>query len=331
LFIIFELLSNLDDFVKSSEINSKTNIMVDAQLYLDQNYPKETRRGIAELDLSNKNLTGDLNLELPASGFGDLRKLNTSFNKLNGVQVRSLPWLMEFDNSHNLLGGAWDFKRYPLSGNYTVIRKLNFSHNNIHDFSLNAPSLTHLDISNNVLNTIDLQTGEKLEVLNCSGNPITRLTWNSTYSPNLVYFDCVGGSKLVRENTDPTIANLPTPTGKVVSPDNGLSKGAISGIIVGVFSFILVVIGVWIVRREYGRKEISNPQTNQNNRTQQATTNLNELRSEEMTQFPSVSSRLEVEAREIFELTRSETIQELAGSSLNQGSPYQAQIQQPFK
>jgi len=45
---------------------------------LDQNYPKEKRTQITDLDISNKNLEGPLNL----TDFTHLQNLNISFNKL---------------------------------------------------------------------------------------------------------------------------------------------------------------------------------------------------------------------------------------------------------
>jgi len=55
--------------------------MVNAQQYLDKNYPKEKRKEYNELDLSSKDLEGFLTLD----GFTSLRKLNLSSNRLNGT------------------------------------------------------------------------------------------------------------------------------------------------------------------------------------------------------------------------------------------------------
>jgi hypothetical protein len=50
--------------------------MVQAQYYLDHYYPYRTRNTVSDLNLSNKNLTGDLNI----SNFFNLQKLDYSTN-----------------------------------------------------------------------------------------------------------------------------------------------------------------------------------------------------------------------------------------------------------
>jgi len=63
--------------------------MVDAQTWLDQNYPVANRATITELDLSNKNLEGTLNLT-DKEGFDHLYKLNISFNKLLHFNLKGI-------------------------------------------------------------------------------------------------------------------------------------------------------------------------------------------------------------------------------------------------
>lgn len=57
--------------------------MVNAQEYLDQNYPKEQRNKITNLDIKTKDLEGDLDL----SDFINLKKLNCSVNKLKSINL----------------------------------------------------------------------------------------------------------------------------------------------------------------------------------------------------------------------------------------------------
>ena len=60
--------------------------MVQAREYLDQHYPKENRRGLYELDLSNLNLIGDLDL----GGFLSLELININGNpELGKVTVNN--------------------------------------------------------------------------------------------------------------------------------------------------------------------------------------------------------------------------------------------------
>ncbi|KLL01542.1 MAG: hypothetical protein MRERC_16c002 [Mycoplasmataceae bacterium RC_NB112A] len=48
--------------------------MVSAQELLDKDYPKKNRKDIKELDISNKNLEGELNLE----GFDKFQEFDCS-------------------------------------------------------------------------------------------------------------------------------------------------------------------------------------------------------------------------------------------------------------
>jgi hypothetical protein len=50
--------------------------MVQAQYYLDRYYPSRLRNIVSDLNLSNQNLTGDLNI----SNFFNLQKLDYSAN-----------------------------------------------------------------------------------------------------------------------------------------------------------------------------------------------------------------------------------------------------------
>jgi len=72
--------------------------MINAQEWLDSNYPLKTRSEIKELNISRKNLEGSLDL----SGFNNLEKLDCSFNKLyHGVGLSNCSNLTELDCSHN--------------------------------------------------------------------------------------------------------------------------------------------------------------------------------------------------------------------------------------
>lgn len=152
--------------------------MVNAQQYLDQNYPTASRSNFTELDLSNKNLEGDL----VVSGFTNLRKFNVSFNKITSFNLY-LPAIEEYDNSHNLLAYNHQFTS-------TTLQKLNFSFNYITSYYLNTPSLIHLDTSSNLLTTLDTSSSSVLIELNCSNNPINLLSLNSSIS-SLTSFDCM--------------------------------------------------------------------------------------------------------------------------------------------
>ena len=59
--------------------------MVQAQEWLDENYPKEERSKISELDISNKDLEGYLKLE----GFVNLETLNCFDNRLTTLNLHN--------------------------------------------------------------------------------------------------------------------------------------------------------------------------------------------------------------------------------------------------
>jgi len=57
--------------------------MVNAQEYVDQTYPLHERSGIENLDLSDKNLEGEVDL----SDFTNLKEVNISYNPgLEGIR-----------------------------------------------------------------------------------------------------------------------------------------------------------------------------------------------------------------------------------------------------
>ena len=83
--------------------------MVNAQEWLDQNYPKEIRGEIKELNISRKNLEGGLELE----DFANLEKLDCSFNKLVWINNYWLSKLTELDCSHNHFSSEHFLKELP--------------------------------------------------------------------------------------------------------------------------------------------------------------------------------------------------------------------------
>ncbi|CAG8463354.1 21447_t:CDS:1 [Gigaspora margarita] len=79
--------------------------MVKAQAIVDKEYPKETRKNIKKLDLSNKNLEGFLKLE----GFSNLEVLNCSNNLLTDIDFADLnpETLKEIDLKNNKLSARF--------------------------------------------------------------------------------------------------------------------------------------------------------------------------------------------------------------------------------
>jgi tRNA A-37 threonylcarbamoyl transferase component Bud32 len=72
--------------------------MVNAQEYLDKNYPKDQRKIITELDISNKNLEGVLDL----SDFVNLEELHCGNNQLTNLILTSLKIRKIFGSGNKL-------------------------------------------------------------------------------------------------------------------------------------------------------------------------------------------------------------------------------------
>ncbi|RIB04212.1 hypothetical protein C2G38_700830 [Gigaspora rosea] len=79
--------------------------MAKAQAIVDKEYPKETRKNIKKLDLSNKNLEGFLKLE----GFSNLEVLNCSNNLLTDIDFADLnpETIKEIDLKNNKLSARF--------------------------------------------------------------------------------------------------------------------------------------------------------------------------------------------------------------------------------
>ncbi|RIA85607.1 hypothetical protein C1645_741451 [Glomus cerebriforme] len=223
--------------------------MVNAQIWLDANYPKEARASITELDISNKNLEGSLDFE----GFTNVRKLDFSFNKITQPYFSSyMSYLEELNVSYNQLSGQYVMANIP-----AFLKKFDFSHNNISSYTINFPSLTHLNASNNVINSLDLHIVNNLVELDCSNNPLSNLTLN--YSPDLISFNCLG-VKLTTTTTITSPSNLTvtvTPTLSNSSLVTGLS--ITTGIFGLYFLGTMVIAGIWFWKRSRDSKAIPTP------------------------------------------------------------------------
>lgn len=159
--------------------------MVEAKTYLDHYYPKPIRRMIWELNLSNKDLEGSLDL----TDFTSLRKLDFSYNpKLDAVWLSedSLKTIEEYNISASSAKGEW------LLTDFSKIKKFDCSNNKITKIDASkASGLTYLNVSSNLLSELELPTdSRKLEILDCSKNPdLTTLVFNPSLNPK--FFSCL--------------------------------------------------------------------------------------------------------------------------------------------
>jgi Leucine-rich repeat (LRR) protein len=122
---------------------------------LDRNYPKEGRNEITKLDISNKDLEGELDL----GEFKNLEVLKCSNNKLTGLNVSNCEKLKELGCYHNQLTQLILFNNNleKLDCRYNLLTDL--------DFNVLNQNLTRLNLSNNDFSTRDLSCFSRLTEL----------------------------------------------------------------------------------------------------------------------------------------------------------------------
>ncbi|RIA83273.1 hypothetical protein C1645_861119 [Glomus cerebriforme] len=127
--------------------------MVNAQEWLDQNYPKEIRKEIKQLNISKK----DLEEKLDLSDFIELQKLNCSHNCLTNLNISQCKKLKDLRCDFNKL------TRLDIE-NLKELEKIDCNDNCITDFdhsSLNPDKLTYLNITDNNFPKQDLSIFSK--------------------------------------------------------------------------------------------------------------------------------------------------------------------------
>lgn len=117
--------------------------MVNAQNWLNQNYPPSERSSIKKMDISNQDLVGPLKLE----GFSNLENFDCSHNHLISLNLKDNNNLKEINCSHNNLAGL-------ALGNNLALTDLDCSFNNLLNIefitTLQCPKkLLYLDLRNN--------------------------------------------------------------------------------------------------------------------------------------------------------------------------------------
>ncbi|KAF0403811.1 plant intracellular ras-group-related lrr protein 9 [Gigaspora margarita] len=228
--------------------------MVDANQYINSNYPfpSVNRTIIQTLDVSNRNLINTINLG-PSENFTNLVNLNTSFNQISGFTLGLLPQFQNMDFSHNILTN-FIMKNTLLLPRLSII---NLSHNSLSDIGPGSVILTHLDISNNLITTLDLSDCRNLVKLNCSGNrDLSNLTLNPLFNPTdpnafdcrgtsigqvnttSYTYDCRTGNRIQRATS--TSKATVTVTNPAIQENN--NNGLYLGIGIGVGGIVLIII-----------------------------------------------------------------------------------------
>jgi len=141
--------------------------MVNAQQYLDTNYPKYQRTNITELDISAKNLEGSLKLE----GFTNLQFFDCWWNKITSLEIVNCPKLVAI-GCYGLLNINNENKLASLKlGKLDELVELQCYSNQLTELDIRGcPSLETLLSSDNLLTNLDLANNSKLQELDIRNN-----------------------------------------------------------------------------------------------------------------------------------------------------------------
>src|SRR5688500_12065095 len=106
--------------------------MVNAQEWLDREYPKEKRGNVIKLDIESKDLKGELDLR----DFFNLRKLNCSNNKLTNLNLNGLR-ILRVINCHNNYLTSLDYSSLKNPKELTILNVIdnNFSAQDLFNFN----------------------------------------------------------------------------------------------------------------------------------------------------------------------------------------------------
>jgi len=130
--------------------------MVNAQEYLDKNYPKEERSKKTKLHISNRELKGDLVF----TGFDNLERLDCSENELTSLDISSLTALKEVNCYTNKLTKLIT-NNLETSSRLENLEYLDCTNNYLTDINslllgLNHNKLRKFYLSDNTFSTSDL-------------------------------------------------------------------------------------------------------------------------------------------------------------------------------
>ncbi|MCE8163454.1 MAG: hypothetical protein I3273_05440 [Candidatus Moeniiplasma glomeromycotorum] len=134
--------------------------MVNAQEWLDKNYPKETREKVKMLDICKKNIGEKLEGKLKLKDFSNLKELKCEGNQITSLDVT----------------------------NCSKLDKLNCEFNQLVDLRL-SKNLKEVICGGNRLTNLDLTNLLQLENLDCSNNLLTNLDFFSLESGKITILD----------------------------------------------------------------------------------------------------------------------------------------------
>lgn len=176
--------------------------MINAREWLDKHYPtKEARKNVQLLDLTNLNLTGELDVTDFSSdakviitgnpNLGEIKDEKKEYTQggtkiLYGAQefieVNCDTSAQELNLFQKNLSGSVDFSKF------TQLTKLNCPFNQLVALTLNCPNLIDLNCSYNQLAELNISNCSKLTTLDCSGNQFAFL--DLTHCSQLIKLKC---------------------------------------------------------------------------------------------------------------------------------------------
>jgi len=175
--------------------------MVNAQEYINNNYPKETKKNLKTLDISGKDLEGHLDLK----DFINLERLDCYENRitsLNLINNKNLTYLNPSSNPISNLDLSQNKKLTEIHFSYGQTSSINLSKNkNLNFVNFNNNLLSDLDLTNNLnlatvhvynnkLTSLKIANLKKLRVVACHMNPELTGSLDLNNCPDLINLNC---------------------------------------------------------------------------------------------------------------------------------------------
>jgi len=217
-------------------INRILNIMVKAQEYINENFSKEVKKNIKTLEISGKDLEGNLDL----SEFINLERLDCYENRITSLDLtnnKNLTYLNPSSNPISELNLSQNEKLTEIHFSYGQASSIDLSKNkNLSFINFNNNLLRSLDLTNNLdvatihvynnkLTSLKITNLKKLRVVACHMNPELTGTLDLSNCPDLINLSCAftGIEKL--ELNNPKLYLLYSQGSRITKLD--LSKTAI--------------------------------------------------------------------------------------------------------
>lgn len=210
--------------------------MVKAQEYINENFSKEVKKNIKTLEISGKDLEGNLDL----SEFINLERLDCYENRITSLDLtnnKNLTYLNPSSNPISELNLSQNEKLTEIHFSYGQASSIDLSKNkNLSFINFNNNLLRSLDLTNNLdvatihvynnkLTSLKITNLKKLRVVACHMNPELTGTLDLSNCPDLINLSCAftGIEKL--ELNNPKLYLLYSQGSRITKLD--LSKTAI--------------------------------------------------------------------------------------------------------